>query len=61
MIIIRGSMFADEPTRTETCPDCSGKGRVWLDVRHPASGEYVNVNRTCGLCRGTGKITYTRK
>jgi molecular chaperone DnaJ len=34
----------------ETCPQCSGNGRV------RATQGFFTVERTCGPCRGTGKI-----
>ena len=41
---------AEPGTTPETCPHCSGNGRV------RATQGFFTVERTCSACRGTGKI-----
>jgi len=41
---------AEPGTAAETCPHCSGNGRV------RATQGFFTVERTCSACRGTGKI-----
>jgi molecular chaperone DnaJ len=41
---------AEPGTQPETCPHCSGNGRV------RATQGFFTVERTCSACRGTGKI-----
>ena len=45
---------AAKGTKPETCPDCGGRGNV--SVRQQTLLGYVQTQRPCQRCRGTGKI-----
>lgn len=45
-----GGSGAEPGTHAETCPTCGGAGRV------RATQGFFTMERTCGGCRGTGKI-----
>ena len=48
---------AAKGTKAETCPDCQGSGSV--TVRQQTMLGYMQTQRPCQNCRGTGKIIKT--
>ena len=49
-----GSTGAEKGTKPETCPTCGGSGTV--TVRQQTMLGYMQTQRACTNCRGTGKI-----
>ncbi len=52
-----GASGAEKGTKTETCQTCGGTGSV--TVRQQTMLGYMQTQRACSACRGTGKIIKT--
>ena len=52
-----GATGAEKGTKAETCEACGGKGTV--TVRQQTMLGYMQTQRACSSCRGTGKIIKT--